>query len=104
MASSNFLILYLLMRRQLGRLESGAMLGLLIRVALASAVLGAIAWAGNRLLLADWAVQPFWPKCASLAAVIAVGAGAFFLCAQALQVREVHDIVVAVRRRLRRAR
>ncbi|MBV8307177.1 MAG: murein biosynthesis integral membrane protein MurJ [Gammaproteobacteria bacterium] len=103
-ASSNFLILYLLMRRQLGRLESGAMLGLLIRVALASAVLGAIAWAGNRLLLADWAVQPFWPKCASLAAVIAVGAGAFFLCAQALQVREVHDIVVAVRRRLRRAR
>ncbi|MBV8144420.1 MAG: murein biosynthesis integral membrane protein MurJ, partial [Gammaproteobacteria bacterium] len=41
-ASSNFLILYLLMRRQLGRLESGAMLGLLIRVALASAVLGAI--------------------------------------------------------------
>src|ERR1700739_3991703 len=58
-ASSNFLILYALMRAQLGRLESGAMLALLAKVALASAVLLAICWAGAHLLLADWALQPF---------------------------------------------
>jgi putative peptidoglycan lipid II flippase len=101
-ASSNFLILYALMRAQLGRLESGAMLALLAKVALASVALLAICWAGAHLLLAGWAVQPFWPKCASLALVIGAGAGGFFLCANALGITEVHEIAGAVRRRLRR--
>src|SRR5262252_7984381 len=67
-ASSNFLILYALMRAQLGRLESRAMLALLAKVAIASAALLAVCWVGAHYLhaLADWRVQPFWPKCASL--------------------------------------
>jgi len=101
-ASSNFLILYALMRAQLGRLESRAMATLLMKVALASAVLFAVCWAGAHYLLADWAVQPFWPKCASLLLVIATGAAVFFLCASALGIGEVHDMTAAVRRRLRR--
>jgi putative peptidoglycan lipid II flippase len=99
-ATSNFLILYFLMRAHLGRLESRAMLTLLLRVALASLVLLLVAWGGGQLLLAHWAVQPFWPKCASLLLVIALAAAAFFLCANALGIAEVHDIVRAVRRRL----
>jgi putative peptidoglycan lipid II flippase len=102
-ASSNFLILYFLMRSHLGRLESRAMLALLLKVALASAALLSVAWAGGQLLLADWAVQRFWPKCVSLLLVIAAGAGAFFLAANALAIGEVHEIVAAVGRRLRRA-
>ncbi len=101
-ASSNFLILYFLMRKQLGRLESRAMLTLLMKVALAGAALFAVAWAGAHLLLADWAVQPFWPKCASLILVIGTCAAAFFLCASALDISEVHDITAALRRRLRK--
>jgi putative peptidoglycan lipid II flippase len=99
-ASSNFLLLYFLMRSHLGRLESRAMLALLLRVALASAVLLAVAWGGGRLLLGGWAIEPFWPKCASLMLVIALAAAAFFVCANALGIAEVHDIVRAVRRRL----
>ena len=72
-------------------------------MALASAVLLGISWAGAHLLLADWAVQRFWPKCVSLILVIGSAAGAFFLCANALGIGEVHEIVRAVRRRLRRA-
>ena len=102
-ATSNFLILYLLMRAHLGRLESRAMAVLLGKVALASAVLCVVAWAGAHLLLADWAVQPFGPKAASLLLVIAAGAAAFFLCAHALRIGEVRDIFAAVGRRLRRA-
>src|SRR5437016_3577657 len=102
-ATSNFLILYFLMRSHLGRLESRAMLSLLWKVALASAVLLGICWAGAHLLLADWAVQRFWPKCVSLLLVIGSAAGAFFLCANALGIGEVHEIVRAVRRRLHRA-
>jgi putative peptidoglycan lipid II flippase len=99
-ASSNFLILYFLMRSHLGRLESRTMLALLGKVALASAVLFIIAWAGAHLLLADWAVQPFWPKCLSLLLVIAAAAGAFFLSAGALRIGEVRDLAAGVRRRL----
>jgi putative peptidoglycan lipid II flippase len=103
-ATSNFLILYLLMRAHLGRLESRAMVLLLARVALASLVLLAIAWGGGQLLLSDWAVQPFWPKLATLMLVIACAAVAFFLCASALGISEVRELAQAVRRRLRRTR
>jgi putative peptidoglycan lipid II flippase len=103
-ATSNFLILYFLMRAHLGRLESGAMLNLLWKLAVASLVLVAIALCGQHYLLADWATQAFWPKCLSLMLVIAVSGAAFFVCANALGIREVHDIVAALRRRLTRRR
>src|SRR5215813_3543231 len=101
-ATSNFLILYFLMRRQLAFLETRAMLTLLAKVALSSLVLFALTWAGAHWLLSGWAVQPFWPKCLSLMLVIAAGAAGFFLCAAALGIEEVHDIAAALRRRLRR--
>ncbi len=103
-ATSNFLILYLLMRAHLGRLESRAMAALLARVGLASLALLAIAWGGGRLLLADWAVQSFWPKLASLTLVIGCAAAAFFLCASALGIGEVRELAQALRRRLGRTR
>jgi len=102
-ATSNFLILYFLMRAHLGRLESRALGVLLLKVALACVVLGGISWSGAHFLLADWGVQPFWPKCISLLLVIAIAAAGFVLAANALGVREMHEIVAAVRRRLRGA-
>src|SRR3989440_2153392 len=101
-ATTNFLILYGLMRRHLGYLESRAMLKLLLRIAIASTVLWGICWAGAHVLLADWATQRFWPKLAALSAVIAAGAGAFLVCATALGIGELRDITNAVKRRLRR--
>jgi putative peptidoglycan lipid II flippase len=103
-ATSNFLILYLLMRSHLGRLESRALAALLSRVALASLALLAIAWGGGQLLLGDWATQHFWPKLASLTLVIGCAAAAFFLCAAALGIGEVRELRDAVLRRLRRTR
>src|SRR5262252_5548026 len=102
-ATSNFLILYFLMRAQLGRLESRAMVVLLVKVAVASAALFAVSWAGAHYLLADWQAQPFWPKSARLILVIFTAAAAFFLCASARGIGEVRDITAALRRRLRRA-
>ena len=101
-ATSNFLILYLLMRSHLGRLESRRMAVLLAKVALASAALVAIAWAGAHWLLANWAVQAFWPKCLGLLLVIAAAGAAFFSCANALGIGEVRDIATAARRRWQR--
>jgi len=103
-ATSNFVILYLLMRSHLGRLESRQLLRLLAKVALASLALLLVAAAGQQLLLSAWAIQPFWPKCAGLLLVIACAAAAFFLVAAALGISEVHDVAMAVRRRLTRTR
>jgi hypothetical protein len=91
------------MHRYLGRLESRAMLSLLWRLAAASAVLALVCWVGSDYLLAGWAVERFWPKAGSLAAVIVAAASAFLICATALRIREMQDIVLAVQRRLRRA-
>src|SRR5579883_1431517 len=102
-ATTNFVVLYVLMHRHLGRLESRAMLSLLLRLSVACALLAGICWAGQHYLLAGWAHQRFWPKAGSLVAVIVVGAGAFFFCATALRIREMQDIALALQRRLRRA-
>jgi putative peptidoglycan lipid II flippase len=101
-ATTNFLLLYFLMRRHLGYLESGAMLRLLSRLAVASAVLALICWAGSHFLLADWATQLFWTKLGGLTLVIATGVVAFFLSATALGITELREITQAVKRRLRR--
>src|SRR2546430_13263186 len=61
-ATSNFLILYFLMRSHIGRLESRAMLALLWRVALASAGPPGISRGGADWLRPHWAVQRFWPN------------------------------------------
>jgi len=79
------------------------MLALLSKLALASAVLLLASWSGAHFLLADWAVQSFWPKCLSLVLVIVLAAAAFFVSASALGIGEVHEIARAVQRRLRRA-
>jgi len=102
-ATTNFVVLYLLMHRHLGRLESRAMLALLARLSVASALLALICWAGSHYLLGGWAVEHFWPKLGSLFLVIAAGAGAFFWSASALRIREMQEITQAVRRRLLRA-
>ncbi|MGH8139737.1 MAG: murein biosynthesis integral membrane protein MurJ [Steroidobacteraceae bacterium] len=103
-ATTNFLILYGLMRRHLRFLQSGVMLALLAKVGGASALMAALCWYGSSVFLSDWATQAFWPKLAALSGVILVGAGAFFLCATALGIAELRDITQAVQRRLRRAR
>ena len=101
-ATTNFLILYLLMRLHLGKLESRTMLQMLSRLSVASLVLAGVCWAGLHFLLSNWATEPFLPKAGALALVIAAGAAAFFVCATALGISELRDITRAVKRKLLR--
>jgi putative peptidoglycan lipid II flippase len=103
-ATSNFLILYLLMRRQLTFLETRSMVALLAKLSVAGAALAGVCWLGAHFLLADWATQPFWPKLAGLAATIVVAGVAFLFVASALQIPELREIIAAFERRLRRKR
>ena len=99
-ATANFLVLYLIMRHHLGRLESRAMLAMLMKLSLACAALALICWGGSHWLLANWALERFWPKLGALTAVIVAGAGAFFGIAMLLGLEEVREITLAVRRKL----
>src|SRR5262249_5038329 len=65
-ATSNFLLLYFLMRQQLKQLETRTMLALLGKLAIAGGVLGGVCWLGSHYLLADWATEAFIPKCVYL--------------------------------------
>jgi putative peptidoglycan lipid II flippase len=103
-ATSNFLILYFLMRRQLTFLETRSMLQLLAKLAVAGAALAGVCWLGGHFLLADWATQAFLPKFVYLMATIAVAGLIFLLVAWALRIPELNDIIAAFARRLRRRR
>lgn len=101
-ATSNFLLLYILMRQQLQHLETRTMLALLSKLAVAGAALACVCWAGNHFLLAGWATQPFVPKLSYLFLTIAVGAFVYLLVAAGLNIPELRDIIAAFQRRLRR--
>jgi putative peptidoglycan lipid II flippase len=102
LATSNFLLLYILMRAELRRLHTGLFLSLLARLLPGAAVLAGLCWLGSHYLLADWASQPFWSKLAALLLTIAVAGGGFIAVASASGIPELQEITAAVRRRLRR--
>jgi putative peptidoglycan lipid II flippase len=101
-ATCNFLLLYTLMHRHLGSLESRRMAVTLLKVGVAGAALAAICAASSRWLLADWATQAFWSKTLALLATVTAAGGVFVLCAAILQVEELTAVLGAVARRLRR--
>lgn len=102
-ASCNFLLLYVLMGRQLGGFESRRMMTTLGKVALAGAALAAVCAASSHWLLADWATAPTWSKAAALFGTVAAGALVFAGCCVGLRIAELHEVVESVRRRLARA-
>ncbi len=101
-AMTNFLILYAMMRHHTGRLETGAMLSTLGKVALAGAVLAAICLLSERLFIGAAMRMSLWKLTVEMMATIGTGAMAFFGTAYLLGVAEVHDVVTLVRRKLKR--
>jgi putative peptidoglycan lipid II flippase len=103
-ATCNFLVLYVLMYRQLGGLESGRMLVLLGKVAIAGAALAAVCAVSTHWLLSDWATQSFLRKAGALFATVTVAGLAFLGVGAALRIAELNELIDAVSRRLRRRR
>jgi putative peptidoglycan lipid II flippase len=101
-ATTNFLVLYLIMRRRLTLLETRAMAAMLGKIAMASVSLVAVCWIGSHFALGRWATMAFWPKTGWLAATILAGGAAFLVCALLLRVTELEQLASAVKRRLNR--
>ena len=100
-ATINFLLLYALMRRHTGRLETRQMLLALAKICLAGALLALVCWAANYWWLDAWADIRFFQKLGILLGTIAVGAAAFFGASFLLRVSEVLDIIDVFRRKFR---
>ncbi len=98
----NFALLYLLMLRPAGTLDSGKFLSTILRCALASVPLGAVCWAGLSFLPAMFPDYGFLPKAAVLLSTIAAAALAYLGACLLLRVEETTDALAIVRKKLRR--
>jgi putative peptidoglycan lipid II flippase len=101
-ATTNFLVLYVLMYRQLGGLETRRMAVLLGKAAIAGAALAAVCAASTHWLLSDWATQTFLRNTTALFATITAGGLVFLGVGAALRIEELNEVIGAVKRRLRR--
>jgi putative peptidoglycan lipid II flippase len=97
-ALTNFFLLYLMMRRHAGRLETTELFKTLGKVAVAGAVLAVVCWLALQFLFSRTPL-PLWSKVVDLAITIVVGVVTFFGAAFLLRVNEVRDVVDLVRRR-----
>jgi putative peptidoglycan lipid II flippase len=99
-ATMNFILLYVLMWRETGRLETKHLLGALGKICVAGAVLAFVCWAANYLWLDRWEQMRLVKKTVLLLATIFAGVIAFFGTAFMLRVPEMNDIMDVFRRRV----
>lgn len=101
-ALTNFGLLYWLMHRHTGRLETRQMLATLAKLALAAGALASVCWCAQTWLFAGWAGFHFLQRAVLLGATITVAGAVFFATAMLLRIEELDDVTVLVRRRLGR--
>lgn len=90
---------YLLLRRRLGSLQTGRLLGFLARVVPAALVTGGVAWVAASLLSGWVAPGRHLGALLALVAVAALSAGVYLLLAKLLRVSEAGAVIAAVLRR-----
>ena len=101
-AISNFLILYAMMRRYTGRLETGMLLSLVGKLIIAGVLLALICLSANYFFFAEPSRQ--WIKILEVLFTIATAAAVFFGAAYVLGVSEVGEAIGIIGRRLGRKR
>ena len=101
-AMANALALLLLLHRRLNGLDLRRVLLLLGKVAVASAAMGAAAWATHDRLLDLWDSTGFALRLGRLASSIAIGLAVLLLSARLLRLRELDDAVGQIAARLGR--
>ncbi|MFL6583580.1 MAG: murein biosynthesis integral membrane protein MurJ [Chthoniobacterales bacterium] len=103
-ALTNFVLLYVMMRQYVGRLETRAMLTTLSKLLFAGMVLAGICMGANYVFFRTLMEQRLWQKIVEVLLTIAVAAAGFFAAAYLLRVAELDDLATVVRKRLGNAR
>jgi len=102
-ALTNFLLLYVMMRKYAGPLETSALFGLLAKLVIPLALLAGICWLSLETMFQPGAHLPEWQRIFGVLLVIAVAAAVFFGSAFLFRVDEVRDVVDLVRRKFGRS-
>src|SRR2546430_6341164 len=101
-ALTNFLLLYIMMQKYAGGLETGALFGMLAKLAIPLALLAGICWLSLETMFYPGAHLPEWQRVFGVLLVIAIAAAVFFGSAFLFNVDEVRDIVDRVRQKFGR--
>ena len=102
-ASCNFVLLYILMQRQLQGLETRRMMVLLVKMSVSCGALALVCAASTHWLLRDWRTDGLWIKTAALLATITVAALVFTAVSFLVRIEEMRELLAAAGRRFRRA-
>jgi len=100
-AMVNFLLLYILMRKE-ATLGTGELLVTLGKLVVASAALAAVCWASQSWVLGGWRHWGVMLKIAGLMGTIGVAAVVYFLAALALKIEELDEVTALAKRKLGR--
>ena len=103
-ATLNFVLLYWLMRRATGQLETRELLFIAAKLVVPSALLGAVCWGAKLTLLAGWDNLSLPLQAIYLLATIAVAAGVFFGTAALMRVGEMSEVTTLIKRKLNRGK
>lgn len=98
----NFSVLYILMRKFAGHLQTGKLISTLVRLLISAAALAGVIIAAQNYILADWDTFSFILKVFMLLATIAIAAAAYFTVAKVLRVEELDEFMSMVKRRVKR--
>ena len=101
-ALTDFALLYFMMRRYAGSLETGTFLKTVGKLLVAGAALAAICWAAVEFYLGTGSHLSILPKFIGVMVTVGLGGTAFFASAYLLRVAELRDVVTLMQRRLRR--
>jgi putative peptidoglycan lipid II flippase len=96
----NFAILYWLMLRETKRLETRALVSLLLKLTIPCALLVGICWAGMHGPMAGWATQHVAPKAMWLGLTIGTAAAAFFGSAMLFRIEEIDEVFAVFKRKI----
>lgn len=100
-ATMNFLILFFAMRKFAGDLGGRGLLGMLVRLAVAGAVMSGVCVGADRLCFADPAALALWQRAGALAVTVGLAAAVYFGMSRILGIAEAKDALDLVTRRLR---
>jgi putative peptidoglycan lipid II flippase len=98
----NFSLLYVLMRRRTGQLETSLMVRTLARLAAASGLLALVCLLGRHYLMTGFYQFTFGHRCVSLLGTIGAGGAVFFAACYLLRLSEMHEATAIFARKFSR--
>ena len=102
-ATSNFVILYVVMSRMTSGLETRSLLVLITKLVIAGAAMAGICVAANHFVFRDLSSMSALTRIAGLSVVIPIAGAVYFVLSKLMKVEEAGEFLALVRKRIRKS-